>query len=451
MMPPVGVAANLIDFEKLENLVIEATCEGNFCRSTKPVCDATLKLRIGLDFPRDLDHCAGDEQLQLMSRGLYRTKEGQVLNLPADSLNNRIIDKVALPDVQNETLNRDYSPYEIDLDKSNQKNQKNQKNRPQKRLSSVESKKIAYSTSADSKELSLGCAQFSTFAHRGAHTAPENSISGIQQALEDLHTGVEIDVQRIKDGHWVVYHDPFTGRATQGKRKLVKNFNRGEWKSLFLLDRQKQVTLEKPPFLSDALATFKNSASKGQLLNIEIKNPSGGRYECQHLLQLHEQVTSTLAKGDFMYSSTSHQSLQCLRREDKSVYLGVIVTPNPDSIKQEVNDTGIKVLQHLVEKLRKKPNLEAAYTNRYWLERADFQDLKVLLGPYFGLHVDYKDLGSFVTRLRKLGGRVMTYQLNDDAGMLSTLKSHANAGKTLPDGILVDTRRMDYCTSVTSG
>ena len=54
------------------------------------------------------------------------------------------------------------------------------------------------------------------WAHRGHHTKdfPENSLEAIRSAIEYGADGVEIDVQRTKDGELVVIHDEYLERLT---------------------------------------------------------------------------------------------------------------------------------------------------------------------------------------------------------------------------------------------
>ena len=57
-------------------------------------------------------------------------------------------------------------------------------------------------------------------AHRaGGIEAPENTVAGIEQAYRAGASGCEIDIQRTKDGYYVVNHDNTFERTAGDKRK----------------------------------------------------------------------------------------------------------------------------------------------------------------------------------------------------------------------------------------
>src|SRR5262245_12215575 len=72
--------------------------------------------------------------------------------------------------------------------------------------------------------------------HRGLlYHAPEDTLSGYAAAME-LRLGVELDVQRTRDGKLVVMHDAEVGRTTDGKGKIgeltlaeIKKLDAGTW------------------------------------------------------------------------------------------------------------------------------------------------------------------------------------------------------------------------------
>lgn len=49
---------------------------------------------------------------------------------------------------------------------------------------------------------------FVNYAHRGASQyAPENTMSAFDMALQLKATGIELDLQKTKDGKIVIFHD----------------------------------------------------------------------------------------------------------------------------------------------------------------------------------------------------------------------------------------------------
>jgi len=67
--------------------------------------------------------------------------------------------------------------------------------------------------------------QIIVVAHRGDwRNAPENSLQAIQNCVNMSVDMVEIDIQKIKDGHLVLMHDKTINRTTNGKGR-VKDFS----------------------------------------------------------------------------------------------------------------------------------------------------------------------------------------------------------------------------------
>src|SRR5690242_19713635 len=60
------------------------------------------------------------------------------------------------------------------------------------------------------------------YAHRGAKTvAPENTIPAFQEAIAQGADGIELDVQRSKDGILVVMHNFTVDETTNGKGRVA--------------------------------------------------------------------------------------------------------------------------------------------------------------------------------------------------------------------------------------
>lgn len=99
--------------------------------------------------------------------------------------------------------------------------------------------------------------------HRGAPTeAPENTLRAFQLALAQGAEGVELDVQRSRDGVPVVIHDPTLERTTTGRGRVDEH----TWEAL----RRLQVgTSESIPSLAEIAAW---AANTGARLNVELKS-----------------------------------------------------------------------------------------------------------------------------------------------------------------------------------
>ena len=62
---------------------------------------------------------------------------------------------------------------------------------------------------------------FINYAHRGASAyAPENTMSAFEKAVELKATGIELDLQKTKDGKIVIIHDEKIDRISSGSGKV---------------------------------------------------------------------------------------------------------------------------------------------------------------------------------------------------------------------------------------
>lgn len=107
--------------------------------------------------------------------------------------------------------------------------------------------------------------------HRGlANRGPENTIAGIQAAIDHGVTYVEIDVQRTADGVLVLMHDETLERTTSGTGRVADR----TWEYLQTLNAAGTAASPgqdvKIPSLEDALAFIEPS---GAALVLEAKNP----------------------------------------------------------------------------------------------------------------------------------------------------------------------------------
>ena len=117
--------------------------------------------------------------------------------------------------------------------------------------------------------------------HRGAAAmAPENTLAGIRQGLQDGADGVEIDVRLSKDGRIVVIHDADTGRTTGQPGRVaeqtlaeIQRLDAGSWKGPTWAG-------EKIPTLDAVLAAVPG----GKRLLIELKCDAEVLDELERLL-----------------------------------------------------------------------------------------------------------------------------------------------------------------------
>lgn len=102
-------------------------------------------------------------------------------------------------------------------------------------------------------------------AHRGNwHAAPENSIEGIEKAIDLGVDMVEVDVRKTKDGKLVLMHDETVERTTNGKGK-VADLTLAELKQLRLKMNSGQLTDTRIPTFEEAMAFAKDKV----LINVD--------------------------------------------------------------------------------------------------------------------------------------------------------------------------------------
>lgn len=107
-------------------------------------------------------------------------------------------------------------------------------------------------------------------AHRGDwRHAPENSVAAIKGAADMGVDMVEIDIQRTKDGGFVLMHDGSIDRTTEGKGN-VADYTVGELKRFRLRRADGSLSDETIPTLEEALTACKGAV----LVNID----KGGDY-----------------------------------------------------------------------------------------------------------------------------------------------------------------------------
>lgn len=171
-------------------------------------------------------------------------------------------------------------------------------------------------------------------AHRGSSgTAPENTISALQHAIEAGALMVEVDVQLTKDDHVVLMHDPGLGRTTNGKgivRSMaldeLKTLDAGSWFN-------EQFIGEHIPLLSEALQLLKNHAV---CVNIEIKPPQKEDDHIARLLAIVETVIAHNMQHVTLFSSFHHESLKYIKHNYAGLYTAGIHLPGDQRLPSEI-------------------------------------------------------------------------------------------------------------------
>jgi glycerophosphoryl diester phosphodiesterase len=169
-------------------------------------------------------------------------------------------------------------------------------------------------------------------AHRGDwRYAPENSLPAIENAIRMGVDIVELDVQRTKDGQFILMHDVTLERTTTGKG-AVANWTLDSIQTLRLKNGCAIKTKEKVPTLEEALLLM-----KGQIL---VNLDKADRYfdEIYTLLEKTGTAGQVIMKGGKPVEEVKEQFGKYL---DKVIYMPIIHLDREDAeeqIERFVND-----------------------------------------------------------------------------------------------------------------
>lgn len=171
----------------------------------------------------------------------------------------------------------------------------------------------------------------SVIAHRGSGVGSlENTLRGMQQALDWGVDGVEFDVWASEDGKVVVFHDATLDRTTNGTGP-ISNYT---LKELQQLDAGEG---ERIPTLHEMLTLLK--PHENLLVNVEIKPPG---IEETVLQAVHEMGMAEL----IVISSFSHEVLQRVSALDPEISCALLYTDekNPIELAKELGCKGLHPL-----------------------------------------------------------------------------------------------------------
>lgn len=273
------------------------------------------------------------------------------------------------------------------------------------------------------------CAGMLLYAHRGHPDAPENSQSSVTRALDGAWDGVEIDIQQLRDGHWVLHSDPQLDRTTT-LRGRVQDLSSTAWGEILLKDRMGRLTRESAPFLSDVLEKVdKQDGSK--VLNVELKQPSSF---CGVARQAVSTLNRGLPGGNWFLTATDRGQLQCARQFDPEGYLGQIVpAPQAQARRNAAGDAdGNRLAQPLIDET--------------WLRRLQ-QDV----GKPVGIHIDATTLRTnpeLLAMARTLGMPVFTHHMGPDSEHFRALRDARRRTGLLPTGAVIDGQPTVFCDGV---
>ena len=173
-------------------------------------------------------------------------------------------------------------------------------------------------------------------AHRGDwRNFPENSLEGIESAIQMGVDVVELDVQRTSDGVFILMHDQSLDRTTTGRGKIAET----EWEQIAKLKLRNGcgvATDQKVPTLEQALLLCKDRV----MINLD----KADRYfdEIFPLLEKTGTTNLVIMKGSMPPAQVKERFGKYL---DEVIYMPIVNIKGKDS--QEVIDAHLELLQPL--------------------------------------------------------------------------------------------------------
>lgn len=151
-------------------------------------------------------------------------------------------------------------------------------------------------------------------AHRGfSGAAPENTLIAFRKGIEVGSDMIELDVHLTRDGEIAVIHDETLERTTNGKGRIVDH-------TLQELKKLDAGSSFGPQFAGEKIPTLKEvlDLAKGRVpVNIEIKNPTHGKYT---IAELTERVLREVNQAGMMdrviFSSFNPAALEWIGRKE---------------------------------------------------------------------------------------------------------------------------------------
>ena len=177
---------------------------------------------------------------------------------------------------------------------------------------------------------------FVNYAHRGASAyAPENTMISFRKALQLGANGIELDLQRTKDGKIVIFHDKNIDKKSNGKGKIsdytykeLLDFDFGSWFDIKYKDER--------------IVLFENFAkeflSKNLTFAIELKQEGIEK----DVLDIIKKYTT---HDDIYITSFNFNTLNNVRAIDSNIKLSWLIEDriNIDNISKLLEINGIQI------------------------------------------------------------------------------------------------------------
>ena len=154
-------------------------------------------------------------------------------------------------------------------------------------------------------------------AHRGVpDLRPENTASSFILAVESGADQIECDIQRTKDGEYVIFHDFTVDRTTDGTGK-VRDKTLKELKALSAHNNMERYFGERILTLDE----FLHLVPEKLMLNLEVKRDV--KEEEPWETDLLRFVLERRSTDAFILASLNHIVLEHIARENRDVKLGL--------------------------------------------------------------------------------------------------------------------------------
>lgn len=193
------------------------------------------------------------------------------------------------------------------------------------------------------------------WAHRGASAyAPENTLEAFEMAVKQQADGVELDVQRTRDGMLVVVHDETIDRVSDGFG-YVKDYTLKELKKLHFNRTHPEFADARIPTLKEVLELLEPT---GLTVNIELKTGII-RYK-----GIEEQVLKLVHKMDMedrvIYSSFHHPSVVKIKKLDETAKTGILYSDGWIRVPSYASKLGMDCIHPAVWHMKSKKLMEQA-------------------------------------------------------------------------------------------
>ncbi len=202
---------------------------------------------------------------------------------------------------------------------------------------------------------------FVNYAHRGASSyAPENTMSSFKKAFQLGSNGIELDLQKTKDGKLVIFHDKEIDKKSNGTGKIsdytyneLLELDFGSWFG-------KEFKNEKIVLFEDFM---KSVSDKNLILAIELKEEG---IEKDTL----EIIDKYYNKANIFITSFLYNALSNVRKFDNNIKIGWLIEDdiNKRNVSELVKISGNQICPpaNLVSKEGIKLARENGLSVRLW-------------------------------------------------------------------------------------